>query len=491
MTHERKIPMNSRLTSLVFATTILLATAFPVLAGHGGGGGGGHGGGSFHGGSFGGYHGGSYGGYHGNYGGYSGYHGGESHWSAAGHTPSFSTPHAIANPYTGHNANAWANHALRPGWNDRANFDRSRYANLNRYRPDWYHGHWYNHGNYWHHWPVWWGAGWWGAGYLAGATLADYDAPWSWGYLPYYNPYCGAVVADDSNFDYSQPIVMAAPSTTNADTDESLPISTPTEPADQANQLLDSARNAFGQGDYATALSQCDQAVALTPNNTVAHEFRAQVLFALGRYQEAAAPLYAVLSTGPGWDWTTLSSLYPNTDVYTKQLRTLEQYVTAHPNSADARFVLADQYMTCGYTTDAAAQFKDVVKINPKDQLSAQIVGALTSSDTTAPPTSTTPAAPAKPVNASSLVGNWKASRTDGQSISLSLGGDGKYTWKVDQKDKPRTFSGDYSVADNLLILKQSGNPVMVGQVTPQGANQFNFKLPGNNPNDPGLTFSK
>jgi hypothetical protein len=31
----------------------------------------------------------------------------------------------------------------------------------------------------------------------------------------------------------------------------------------------------------------------------------------------------------------------------------------------------------------------------------------------------------------------------------------------------------------------------MVGQVTALGENKFNFKLPGENPSDPGLTFSK
>ena len=41
------------------------------------------------------------------------------------------------------------------------------------------------------------------------------------------------------------------------------------------------------------------------PNDASLHEFRALVLFALGQYEQAAATLYAVLSNGPGWDWTT------------------------------------------------------------------------------------------------------------------------------------------------------------------------------------------
>ena len=71
------------------------------------------------------------------------------------------------------------------------------------------------------------------------------------------------------------------------------------------------------------------------------------------------------------------------------------------------------------------------------------------------------------------------------------LAKDGKYTWKFAQNGKPQEFSGDYTVADNLLILKQGDIPVMVGQVTPLADDRFNFKLPGDNPSDPGLTFGK
>jgi hypothetical protein len=480
------------------ATTIVLFAIGQAMAGHGGGGGGG---GGFHGGGGGGYHGGSYsGGYHGGYegsyhgGSYSGYHGSEMNWSAAGHTPSFSTPHSSFNPTRSNLApSAWSNHAAHPEWGEHSNINGRNFASNmdHRHYPDWYHGNWHDHGDhYWRHWPAgWWG--WWGAGFLAGADLADFTSPWSWGYLSYYNPYCDApVVVDNTTVDYSQPIVLAAPPAADLTTpaDGSWPVNTPTAPGDQAAQLLDAARGAFTQGDYTTALAQCDKAIAITPNNTVLHEFRGLALFALGRYKEAAAPLYAVLSVGPGWDWTTMSSLYTDVSVYNEQLRALEQYVDANRNSAEARFVLAYQYMTCGHADAAAAQFKAAVQLNPKDQLSAQILSALETNDATQQPAA---ASPAVPVDAATLVGDWKANRSDGQTITLRLTSDGKYTWKLAQKGSPREFSGDYTVADNLLILKQSGTPTMIGQVTPLAGGSFNFKLPGNNPSDPGLTFGK
>jgi hypothetical protein len=409
----------------------------------------------------------------------------------SGHTPSFSSPRSDAKPPRSDLTPVTSSHdAPHSGRADRSNAaGRANYAsNANRGRhPDWYHGNWQGRDNqYWHRCPAaWLAARLWTDRIFAGANLANFASLWSWGYLCYDNPYCtGPVDADGATIDYTQPIALAAAPTTvpaprQDDVEALLPVSTSTAPADEAAQPLDAARNAFARGDYATALTQCDKVIARTPNDTVPHEFRGLALFAQRRYAEAAASLYAVLSVGPGWDWTTMSSFYPDTSVYAEQLRALEKYVKANPNSADARFVLAYQYLVCGHANTAAAQMKEIVRLNPKDRLSAQILSAL---DTTDAP---------KRIEASTLVGNWKATRADGKTIMLDLSSDGRYTWTFAQKDKPQAFSGDYSVADDLLVLKQAGEPVMVGQVTPIAAGQFNFKLPGQNPGDPGLTFGK
>ena len=56
---------------------------------------------------------------------------------------------------------------------------------------------------------------------------------------------------------------------------------------------------------------------------------------------------------------------------------------------------------------------------------------------------------------------------------------------------KTESHSGNYSVADNLLVLNQDDSPAMVGQVTSLGRSSFNFKLAGASPNDPGLAFTR
>ncbi len=68
-------------------------------------------------------------------------------------------------------------------------------------------------------------------------------------------------------------------------------------------------------------LPALDAALAKTPDDVVLHEFRASLCLRCMRYKEAAGTLYAVLSVGPGWDWTTMSGLYQSTDTYTQQLR--------------------------------------------------------------------------------------------------------------------------------------------------------------------------
>ena len=105
------------------------------------------------------------------------------------------------------------------------------------------------------------------------------------------------------------------------------------------------------------------------PGNQDVHEFFALTLFALGDYNKAAAVTYDVLNAGPGWDWTILQSFYASPDVYTKQLRALEHYVTEHAQDAAPRFLLADHYLMMGHFQSAEHQLQGVVSLEPRDKL--------------------------------------------------------------------------------------------------------------------------
>jgi tetratricopeptide (TPR) repeat protein len=345
---------------------------------------------------------------------------------------------------------------------------------------------------------------------------------YNWGYSNYYNPYYQAggyggttVVQQPIIYDYAQPINASAPPPEEAVTT-------------QAMSTFDQARDAFRQGDYPRALDLTDQSLRQVPNDPTLHEFRALTLYALGRYDEAAASLYAVLSVGPGWDWSTLIGLYGSPDSYTQQVRALESYVTQNPKSAAARFVLAYQYLTMGHMPEAAAELKDVVALQPKDQLSGQLLqqiqqakgsgpgnppaGATESVGSLAGPTGVNPApaptaaqgnpapapaaaqgnpAPASGGAQGKLEGTWTAQPTQDTTITVTFPDPGHFVWKVTHQGQEHQFQGESSFVNGILTLAQDQNNAMVGDVSWQDPTHFQFKVLGGGPADPGLTFAK
>jgi tetratricopeptide (TPR) repeat protein len=435
------------------------------------------------------------------------------------------TGNIVNRPNIGTNVNVGINN--RPGAtintgniniNNSRNINNINMTNLNRpgwatgnpswaYRPGWaYHQGWVN--GYWHGQNNNWWNNW--GGVATGLALGGIGAwgigssIYNWGYRPYVNPY---VVA-------AQPVVIqqAAPATVVVQqpaslaaappVDYSQPISSaspPPEPAvaDPAIQTFDAARAAFMAGNYSEALQKTDEALKTLPNDAAMHEFRALCLFALKQYDQAAATLYAVLSAGPGWDWTTLSGLYPNVDVYTSQVRALEDYSTANPQSAQARFVLAYHYLTQGHAEAAAEELREVVKLQPADQLSAQLLAQLSASQTQTTPGATPPAAPSEgtgtppAVTQGNLAGAWKASPAPGTTIELTLGSDSKLQWNIVTQGRTQQISGNYTFENGILTLTQSESNAMVGKVSLQDEGHFTFQAMGGGPGDPGLAFSR
>ncbi len=349
------------------------------------------------------------------------------------------------------------------------------------YHSGWVHGYWGGHYGGW---------GW--GGYGLGVGMGMGMAAWSmgsslysgWGYIPYANPYYGAAGAGASPvYNYSQPIDTAA-----APPDNSV-----TSPAMTA---FDQARDAFKGGDYANALALADKAVKAVPGDSAVHEFRAQVLIALGKYDDAAAALYGVLSVGPGWDWTTLISLYPDVETFTAQLRALEQSVRRDPESAAPRFVLAYLYLTEGQNSAAEGQLRAVTKVQPGDRVSAQLLQSISKTNATGtganPPAAAESKAPTPPAKAGKLEGTWTASPGQGSAITLSIAPGGKFTWKVDSGGQSHDLSGQSTYGASVLTLvPPEGNAPMVGEVKWQDDSRFVFQALGGGASDPGLTFSR
>ena len=323
--------------------------------------------------------------------------------------------------------------------------------------------------------PLGWGYGGWGLGAMG------YNS----GYLGYSNPYYDGSYG---GYNYAQPIPVdygAAP----------MPEGNP------ADAALNDAVAAFKQNDYDAALDIIDKGIAQYPTDSVMHEFRALVLFAEGDYQQAAATIHSVLAIGPGWDWTTLASLYTNLGIYTDQLRTLRAFVGEHPQDGAARFLLAYHYMIAGHTDAAAAQLQQVVTIAPGDRVAADLAKMLSAPPAGQPAANAEEPAPAPiadtqpaatPIDATALLGSWHATRADGSKFELTLTKDATFTWKFSPKKQPaQELSGSYTVEVNVLALECKDGGSLIGQVTPGGAKKFNFTLEGAPREDEGLDFSR
>lgn len=330
--------------------------------------------------------------------------------------------------------------------------------------------------------PLGWGYGGWGLGSLA------YNS----GYLGYSNPYY-----DDSfgGYDYAQPIPVDFGESPTAAVAED----------NSADAALNAAVAAFKENDYDMALNIINKGVAQYPTDSVMHEFRALVLFAMGDYRQAAATIHSVLAIGPGWDWTTLTSLYTNLLVYTGQLRALESYVRGNPQDGASRFLLGYHYMSAGQTDAAARQFQQVVELVPGDRVASELLNMISSpkssqgaadvaQPTSQPDIETQPAAnpAATPVDPTMLVGTWKAGREDGSKFSLTLTPENTFSWTFSSKQAPaQEFSGTYTVEVNVLALERKDGGSLIGEVTPDGATMFNFRLVGAPSEDKGLDFGR
>jgi hypothetical protein len=130
--------------------------------------------------------------------------------------------------------------------------------------------------------------------------------------------------------------------------------------------------------------------------------------------------------------------------------------------------------------------------LEPKDQLAAQLLKGLTSPPAEQAASLPAPAPlPSVPVDAESVVGNWRATRPDGSKFALNLTADHKFSWQFDQEDKQQQLSGTYTLADNYLILSAADQNALVGQVAMEPGDKLKFKLAGGSPSDPGLTFTR
>lgn len=382
-------------------------------------------------------------------------------------------------------------------------------------RP-WYGGSWncgwnrryyhHHHAHYYHGYRPW-------PGYSVHYHYDDDDDDWAkaigwglvgWGlgklifdsgYQTYTNPYPAQPVqsAKGTQVTYTQPITVVAAQTAPAETEAE-------KVTEQSESYIAESQSAFKQRDYLKALDFANKAVGEAPGDGALHEYRALVLFALGKYSEAAGVLNPVLAGGPGWDWTTMISLYDAQETYMQQFKGLQAYSASKPDAADARFLLGYHYMVCGYLEEATAEFEAAAKLQPADTVSAQLRDLTKASsnngDTEAGEEAGEPAAeeappPPAPVPLEKLSGTWVSDKGAQGTVTLAFKDDGKFIWTFKNADKSNEFGGEYSMNDNGLLVLDAEDSQMVASVELPKDNELKFVLAGGPPGDPGLVFAK
>jgi hypothetical protein len=201
-----------------------------------------------------------------------------------------------------------------------------------------------------------------------------WDSPWCYGWcwyepvadVAYYNPYCDCAGTVVDGIDYSAPISRMSQNTVDGDDSDAFA----------------AAREAFAQGDLDASLQAISLAALQSPQNQDVHEFHSLVLFAKGDYCKSATVAHVVLEAGPGWTWNTLQAFYTSPEIYTEQLRRLEHFANEHPSDANVRFLLGYHYLMLNHADSAQRQLAQVVEIEPKDKLAANILGGINTAKT-------------------------------------------------------------------------------------------------------------
>ena len=378
--------------------------------------------------------------------------------------------------WNANNCHGWHHGSWNYGWNS------GWYGHYNYYRPRPWPGYYYNDFAK----GVAWGIAAWGLGNMI----------YNIGYQSYSNPYPAPPVQSSAGttiINYSEPITVSAGNLPPGDA------AAQTTAEEKSSVALENSRTSFKRGDYLAAMKSVDEAIAFVPGDPAIHEYRGLVLFALGKYGDAAGVLNPVLASGPGWDWTTMTGLYGSQTTYTDQLRKLEDYARAMPTDAATRFLLGYHYLVCAHLDQAYEQFDQAARLQPADTIAAQLRDLCKSSispdkgDDSTPPVEAEKAPAPPPVPADKLVGTWVSDRGELGKVALILAADGKFTWTFSKEgeNKPADLSGDFSIDERGLLVLSSEDSQMVGEIKLPEDTKLNFILAGGPQGDPGLNFDK
>ena len=197
-------------------------------------------------------------------------------------------------------------------------------------------------------------------------------------YIPpksgYCNPYQIEATSVGSEIDLSLSNTVPRTATNSED---------PVRPAPtdaQLDEAVEFAKAAFRNGDYRDAEKAIGAVIeALKRPDSELLQLHSLILFAQGDFHQAAASAHAALRSGSGWNWLAVRSHYSTVDVYTAQLRACEAASRRDPDTPYLRFLLGYHYLACGHSDSARRQFHQALELEPRDDLTSQLLAVVES----------------------------------------------------------------------------------------------------------------
>lgn len=140
--------------------------------------------------------------------------------------------------------------------------------------------------------------------------------------------------------------------------------------AETLADLLASGDASFKRSDYAHAVQTFGEAAVRYPQHPIAYFAHGHSLFALGRYAEAASAIRDGMARYPDWGNVRMNrrSFYTDPAEFDAQFHHLEAWVEAHPEDADALFLLGYHYYFTQQPHKARSTFERVTKLNAQDR---------------------------------------------------------------------------------------------------------------------------
>ena len=136
-----------------------------------------------------------------------------------------------------------------------------------------------------------------------------------------------------------------------------------------------------------------------------------------------------------------------------------------------------------------------MVALKPGDTISAKLLEQIDAARQNKAGSEAVPPPPipvnTTPPEGATIAGTWNAQSGSDTSIVLTIQPGGAYTWPVTQKGQTHQFAGVSTFGGGVLTLAQDNGTVLVCRVSWKDVDHITFRVIGDAPTDPGLSFSK